>query len=60
MDHRISPGSLLSAKDQFDNGPVMLRTVTQISSNELQQSGKGTSIKLKFSIGMRTYEAKDG
>ena len=44
MVHHISPGSLLSAKDQVDNGLVMLRTVTQISSNELQQSGKGNFI----------------
>jgi hypothetical protein len=36
------PGSSLSANDQLDNGPVMLRTATQISSKEL----KGIEIKL--------------
>jgi hypothetical protein len=30
------PGSSLSANDQLDNGPVMLRTATQISSKELK------------------------
>lgn len=32
----VSPGGLPSAKDHPDNGPVMFRTVTQISSNDLQ------------------------
>lgn len=31
------PGSLLSANDQFDKGPVMFRTVTQTSSKELEE-----------------------
>lgn len=30
------PGTLLSANDQLDKGPVMLRTATQTSSNELK------------------------
>lgn len=35
-NHSSSPGMLPSAKDQADNGPVMLRTVTHTSFNELQ------------------------
>lgn len=31
------PGSTLSANDQPDNGPVILRTVTQTSSKELKE-----------------------
>jgi hypothetical protein len=30
------PGSMLSAKDQFDSGPVTLSTAVQISDNELK------------------------
>lgn len=31
------PGSLSSANDQLDKGPVMFRTATQTSSNELKE-----------------------
>lgn len=31
------PGRILSANDQLDKGPVILRTVTQTSSNELKE-----------------------
>ena len=31
------PGSLLSANDQLDKGPVMLRTATQTSSKEMHR-----------------------
>ena len=31
------PGRILSANDQPDKGPVILRTVTQTSSNELKE-----------------------
>ena len=30
------PGSMLSAKDQFDSGPVTLSTAVHISDNELK------------------------
>jgi hypothetical protein len=32
-----SPGRVLSAKDQFDNGPVMLTTEAQICDRDLQK-----------------------
>ena len=43
------PGSLLSANDQFDKGPVTLRTVTQTSSKELEE-GSGIRNKTKLNI----------
>lgn len=45
MQYKVSqnwPGSLLSANDQFDKGPVMLRTVTQTSSTELKDQPSET------------------
>ena len=34
------PGSMFSANDQLDNGPVMLSTATQTSSKELKEDQK--------------------
>jgi len=37
LERIFIPGRILSANDQPDKGPVILRTVTQISSNELKE-----------------------
>lgn len=34
-DYLKSPGSVLFAKDQFDNGPVIFKTATHTSCNDL-------------------------
>jgi hypothetical protein len=37
--HKLQPpGSMLSAKDQFDSGPVILSTEVQISDKELKKT----------------------